>query len=58
MLDLGNFSLLLKIALKMKISNLHTLKTAKIRKLGLRYVIVFINIFQLNQKLQLTLADS
>jgi hypothetical protein len=49
---LGNFSLLGKIALKMKISNLHTFKTAKIRKLGFGYI------FQMNQKLQLTLADN
>ncbi len=58
MFYLGNFSLLGKIAFKMKISNLHSFKTAKIRKLGFGYVIVLINIFQMNQKLQLTLADN
>ncbi len=55
---LGNFSLLGKIALKMIISNLHSFKTTKIQKLGFGYVTVLINIFQMNQKLQLTLADN
>jgi hypothetical protein len=54
----GILSFLGEIAKKLKISNLHSFKTAKIWKVGFGYFKVLNNIFQRNQKLQLTLADN